>query len=209
MNHEYDLHREDNIEMNYMYFKQKVAELQKEYDFSKIGHIDYRGENMFTRCIYCNANSMAINPKRRIYICFACGKAGKVEELDGIIIKDKKIDLQFYDEIYNELKDNYKIKTKEYALIGIKLYKLDSTFIDASLYEDEEVMYELIKNKAFYTCCDRYTELEILKNEEFQNKILELDESNICYILENELNDLDSDDVLESEQLNDEDDLPF
>lgn len=209
MNYELDLHREDNIEINYLHFKQKVDELQKEYDFSKIGHIDYRGENMFTQCIHCNANSMAINPKRRIYICFACGKAGNVEELDGIIIKDKKIDLQFYDEIYNELKENYKIKTKEYALIGIKLYKLDSTFIDASLYEDEDVMYELIKNKSFYTCGDRYTELEILKNEDFQNKILELDENNMSYIMQNELNDFDSDDIFESEQINDEDDLPF
>ena len=101
------------------------------------------------------------------------------------------------------------IKTKEYALIGIKLYKLDSTFIDASLYEDEDVMYEVIKNKSFYTCGDRYTELEILKNEYFQNKILELDENNMSYIMQNELNDFDSDDIFESEQINDEDDLPF
>lgn len=209
MNYELDLHREDNIEINYLHFKQKVDELQKEYDFSKIGHIDYRGENMFTQCIHCNANSMAINPKRRIYICFACGKGGKVEELDGIIIKDKKIDLQFYDEIYNELKENYKIKTKEYALIGIKLYKLDSTFIDASLYEDEEVMYELIKNKAFYTCGDRYTELEILKNKKFQDKILELDAENMDYIVLNECNVFE-DDIDENEEFNaDEDDLPF
>lgn len=199
MNYEFDLHREDNIEINHLYFKQKVDELQKEYDFSKIGHIEYRGENMFTKCIYCDANSMVINPKRKIYTCFACGNAGKVEKLDGIIIKYKKFDLQFYDEIYNELKEKHKLITKEYALIGIELYKLDSTFIDSSLYEDEGVMYELIKNKSFYTCGDRYTDLEILKNKEFQNRILELDKNNISYINWNEQKFLDLNDFFDNE----------
>lgn len=180
MNHELSFHSEDSIEMNYLIFEQKAKEMSVEYDYSELDKL-LQGKN-WLNCLFCGKPSMAIKKEKNLYYCFSCSKTGKLSELDIVKKTPKNNSLVLYNEIYNELKSNYKIKTKEYALIGINFYKLNSTFISSNLYEDEDVMFELIKNHAFDTCGDKYIDLKIFKNEDFQKRILVLDEENILYI---------------------------
>ncbi len=172
---------EDNKENNYLKFKQIADTYRYDYDYSELDKLLLKNTNILN-CTSCGKQSLVINKDKNIYICFNCNKYGKVTDLD--IVKKTKTNkkLKYYDEIYNELKENNCLKTKEYALYGITFYKLNSYFIAPDLYEDEDILYELIKNNSFDNRKNIFNKLQILENDNFKKRILELDEYNKRFI---------------------------
>ena len=174
-------------EDKHIQFEQIAKTYCYDYDYSALDKLLISNFQTMN-CFFCGKPSLVINKERNIYICFHCNKYGRVTDLDIVKKTQRKEKLKYYDEIYNELKKEHYIKTKKYALYGIKFYKLNMYFIDPILYEDEDVLYELIKNKAF---TNNYMQLKILNDYRFQERILELDENNDIYIKNNILLDDD------------------
>ena len=50
------------------------------------------------------------------------------------------------------------------------------------VYEDEDILYELIKNNSFDNRKNIFNKLQILENDNFKKRILELDEYNKRFI---------------------------
>lgn len=166
MDFEYRMYREDNSKYNYLYFDNlyKLVRYNIDLDYLKSKSIKCSNNNYWFNCPKCNNNALSYSMKHKIFKCFSCIESGNIYKLVSILEKvdikkikenplkyhfitnDLKTDDEMYKKIYDELKTNYKIKDKKLALFAIKEYKLDITFIDKSLYEESDIMNELIKN---------------------------------------------------------------
>ena len=170
MNYEIGMYAEENIELNYIKFENLAKNMI--VDNSKINFLIENKEQI--KCPNFN-KPLFIKKRVNLFKYFNCGNLGKLSDLDSSIIANDYKNLEKYEEIYNELKNNKQITKKDMALFAIRYYKIDSTFIDNKLFKDHDIMYELIVNHLFNYCGDKYYSYvyELLKDDKFLKSLLE------------------------------------